>query len=81
VGTVFGNLLPLVGGTLARVGQYTPASLSAALNAQDSALAHVTPAHGQFQADPVVAALGIAGYTLLFCGLALLVFRRQDLSS
>jgi ABC-type transport system involved in multi-copper enzyme maturation permease subunit len=79
--TTFTNVLPLLGSGFARAVQYLPAGLSNALNAQDAALAHTAPTHGPFQPDPAVAAAGIAAYTLLFCGLALMAFRRQDLSS
>jgi ABC-type transport system involved in multi-copper enzyme maturation permease subunit len=76
------DVLPLLGGgPLARVTQYLPAGLSAALNAQDAALAHLAPVSGPLQPDPGVAALAIAGYTLVLCGLALVAFSRQDLSA
>lgn len=76
------QLLTLVGGTWAKIGQYLPGGLSSGL----TSLNRVTEVSGNglvLQAEglsPEIAALGIALYTFLFVGLALLAFRRQDLS-
>ncbi|MAU01939.1 MAG: hypothetical protein CL608_32785 [Anaerolineaceae bacterium] len=76
------QLLGLVGGTWAKVGQYLPAGLSnslAALNrvSAEAGSSLVTPAGG---VGAETAVIGIALYTLLFVGLAVLAFRRQDLT-
>ena len=78
---VLAQLMGLVGGTWAKVSQYLPAGLSNALTSlnrvstQTSGL--VTPTEGLRVETAVI---GIALYTLLFVGLAILAFRRQDLS-
>jgi hypothetical protein len=64
------QLLGLVGGTWAKMGQYLPAGLG-------SSLASINQAEGVNMATAVT---GIALYTLLFVGLAVLAFRRQDLT-
>ena len=76
------QLLGLVGGTWAKIGQYLPAGLSnslASLNRVSSQTSSdlVTQADGLSMETAVI---GIALYTLLFVGLAVLAFRRQDLS-
>ena len=75
------QLLTFVGGTWAKIGQYLPAGLSnslAALNrvSASSGTGLVTQAEGVSMATAVP---GIALYTLLFVGLAIFAFRRQDL--
>jgi ABC-type transport system involved in multi-copper enzyme maturation permease subunit len=79
--TTIANTLPRLGTELGRAAQLLPSGLSAALNGQNVAIGHVAPVTSPLQPDPIVAAAGIAAYTLVFCGLALLAFRRQDLSS
>lgn len=75
------QLLSFAGGTWAKVGQYLPAGLShslTALNRVSISSSGVAP-----QADGLsvaTAVIGIALYTLLFVGLAILTFRHQDLS-
>jgi ABC-type transport system involved in multi-copper enzyme maturation permease subunit len=64
------QLLGLVGGTWVKMGQYLPAGLG-------SSLASLNQAEGVNMATAVT---GIALYTLLFVGLAVLAFRRQDLT-
>ncbi len=76
------QLLGLVGGTWAKVGQYLPAGLSnslASLNrvSAEAGSSLVTPAGG---VGTETAVIGIALYTVLFVGLAILAFRRQDLT-
>jgi ABC-type transport system involved in multi-copper enzyme maturation permease subunit len=76
------QLLACVGGTWAKVSQYLPAGLSnslAALNrvSEGASSGLVTQMDGLSSGTAV---LGIALYTILFVGLALLAFRRQDLS-
>jgi len=76
------QLLGLVGGTWAKIGQYLPAGLSNSLASLNRVSAQastglVTQADGLSMETAVI---GIALYTLLFVGLAVLAFRRQDLS-
>lgn len=72
--------LPHLGGTLDRVVQFLPGGLSSALNAQNAAIAGVAPITTGDQPSALVAAIGIGIYTVILCGLALLVFERQDLT-
>lgn len=77
------QLLSFAGGAWARVGQYLPVGLSRSLMESNAGLTiqvNGNTAPGATFVGPETAALGIAFYTLLFVGLALLVFRRQDLS-
>ncbi len=76
------QLLGLVGGTWAKIGQYLPAGLSnslASLNrvSASTSSGFVPQAAGLSMETAVI---GIALYTLLFVGLAILAFRRQDLT-
>lgn len=76
------ELLGLVGGTWAQIGQYLPAGLARGLLAMSGGLTieiegAMAPAVQYL--DPLPAAIGIALYTLLFLGLSILIFRRQDL--
>jgi ABC-type transport system involved in multi-copper enzyme maturation permease subunit len=64
------QLLGLVGGTWATIGQYLPAGLG-------NSLASINQAEGVSMETAVI---GIALYTLLFVGLAVLAFQRQDLT-
>jgi hypothetical protein len=81
VETALGNILPLLGTGFARVVQYLPAGLAAALNSQNFALAGLPAPHTAFQPSPLVALIGIAAYTLVLGGAALWIFRRQDLTN
>ena len=76
------QLFGLSSGTWAQVGQYLPAGLSnslASLNrvSAEAGSSLVTPAGG---VGTETAVIGIALYTVLFVGLAILAFRRQDLT-
>jgi ABC-type transport system involved in multi-copper enzyme maturation permease subunit len=76
------QLLSLMGGTWAKVGQYLPAGLTNSLMGTNAGMVTVTVDDVGAVAnhlDPGTAALGIALYTLAFMGLSLLIFRRQDL--
>jgi ABC-2 type transport system permease protein len=73
------GLLPMLGDTFARLVQYLPSGLAAALNSQNYALAKMAVPYSPLQPSPLVAAIGIAIYTLVFSGLALWIFRRQNL--
>jgi ABC-type transport system involved in multi-copper enzyme maturation permease subunit len=64
------QLLGLAGGTWAKIGQYLPAGLG-------NSLASTNQIDGVSMATAVI---GIALYTVLFVGLAVLAFRRQDLT-
>jgi ABC-type transport system involved in multi-copper enzyme maturation permease subunit len=81
VETSLSGVLPRLGGEFARAVWYLPSGLGAALNSGDGALAHAAPAHAAYEPDPVVAAICLAAYTLVLCGLALLAFQRQDLTA
>ena len=77
VENILAQILSLFGGWPASVAQYLPGGLSNAL---------LTLGQGGSQAasgglPPEAAAIGLGLYTLLFCGLALLIFRRQDLTA
>ena len=76
------QLLSFLGGFWGDIAHYLPGSLSnslAALNRVSAAAgsAFVSPTDG---VSAATAAIGIALYTLLFVGLAMFAFRRQDLS-
>ena len=78
---VFVQVVALVGGTWARIGQHLPAGLADSLTMLNR-VTDGTPSSLVPQPDvvnPQTAVLGIALYTILFVGLALLAFRRQDL--
>lgn len=75
------QILQFVGGALAKITIYLPAGLAVGLMGGPGG--HVT-VNGQAAApltylDPAPAALGIALYTFILVGLALWVFRKQDL--
>ena len=72
------QLLGFVGGIWADIAQYLPAGLSNSLATLNRVTAVASPA----AADGLsagTAILGIALYTILFVGLAVFAFRRQDL--
>lgn len=76
------QILQFIGGAIATITIYLPAGLAVGLMGGPSA--HVS-VNGQTAAplaylDPVPAALGIALYTIIFVGLAMWTFRRQDLT-
>ena len=79
--TALSNLLPLLGENFARIAQYLPSGLSSALNSQNYALAKMPIPQSALQPGPIAAVIGIALYTLVFCGIALWVFQRQDLAN
>jgi len=76
-------LLPALGHGFARVAQYLPIGLAQTMSAQNYTAAHLTVQMlgGGGQANPLVAAICIAIYTLVFFGLALWIFQRQDLAN
>ena len=76
-------LLPALGSNFAHAAQYLPLGLAQTMSVQNYSALHL-PAQtlgGGGQADPVVAMLCIASYTLVLFGLALWVFQRQDLAN
>lgn len=82
--TLLVQLLSLAGGTIAQLANFLPAMLGASVLSLNQAAAG-GPAQGEAAAmpqmlDPLSAAAGIALYTIVFVGLALWLFRRQDLT-
>jgi ABC-type transport system involved in multi-copper enzyme maturation permease subunit len=76
------QLLGLMGGTWAKIGQYLPAGLSNGLMGTNASMVTVSVNDMDMAAqflDPSTAALGIALYVFVFLSLSLLIFRRQDL--
>ena len=76
-------LLPLLGKSFAQAAQFLPAGLAQAMNQQNYAVAHlsVTTLISAGRPDPLIAALCIAVYTLVLLGVALWIFRRQNLTN
>ena len=75
------QLLELVGGAWAKVGNYLPGGLANSLVVLNRITDGATQGLG-LRGEPIsgeTAVIGIALYTSLFIGLALLAFRRQDL--
>ncbi len=74
-------ILPALGSNFAHVEQYLPIGLAQTMSAQNYDAAHLVTQTlgGGGQANPLVAALVIAVYTLVFFGMALWIFQRQDL--
>jgi len=83
---VAATVFTLLGGILRDLVQYLPGSLAdGLLKLNESALAVKMVSSGNTNVvlthlDPVICAIGLALWTLVFLGLALLAFRRQDLS-
>lgn len=73
------QLLSFVGGTWATIAQYLPAGLSSSLAALNRVTAVANPTAAADGLSAGTAALGIALYTILFVGVAVFVFQRQDL--
>ena len=73
--------LAFLGGSWATVAQYLPAGLTQSLSAVGNRVAVSAPvADLSGMLSPERAAMAIALYTLIFVGLAIMAFRRQDLS-
>lgn len=84
VESIAGQLLGLVGGTFARIGQYLPAGLANSLMGQNASMVTITVDDATTvtqHVTPEAAAWGIALYTLFFLGLSILIFQRQDLAN
>jgi ABC-2 type transport system permease protein len=77
------GILPRLGSGYAQAVQFLPFGLAQAMNQQNYAAAHLpmTTFVSAGQVNPVVAAICIAVYTLAFCGIALWVFQRQNLTN
>jgi ABC-type transport system involved in multi-copper enzyme maturation permease subunit len=75
------NVLPLFGQNFARIVQYLPSGLASALNSQNFAIAREAATQNALQPSPMAATIGIAIYTVVFCGVALWVFQHQDLTN
>ena len=79
--SVLMQLLGLLGETLHSMTQYIPAALGNSLLALNQATDMVTSSPSSSSVIPLIAALGIAAWTLLFLGLSLLIIQRQDLTA
>lgn len=77
------EILPRLGNGYAQAAQLLPSGLAQAMNQQNYTAAHlIMPTFvSAGQANPVVAAICIAVYTLVLCGIALWVFQRQNLTN
>ncbi|MCA9956272.1 MAG: hypothetical protein KC434_16200, partial [Anaerolineales bacterium] len=74
------QLLGLAGGTWAKIGSYLPAGLGNSLIAFNRVSTGTNELLSQTEGvSGETAVIGIALYTILFVGLALFAFRRQDL--
>lgn len=78
--TTLSMLLPTLGHPFAVLAKFLPTNLAISLNSTNYALAKLPTAQTPLQLDPLIASIGIATYTLIFAGLALIIFRRQDLA-
>ncbi|MCC7352892.1 MAG: ABC transporter permease subunit [Anaerolineae bacterium] len=79
------QILALASGTLAQASQYLPGRLASGLLSANQGAIRGTLVIGEQRItpqylDPTTAAVGIALYTILFVGLAIWAFRRQDLT-
>jgi len=75
------QILTMLGEPWARIGMYLPQGLANVLTSINRTTASLDPQIlGQFPYSPAVAAAGIGAWTVLYLGLALWIFRRQDLS-
>ena len=79
--TALANVFGLLGGTVAQVVQYLPSQLAVTLSAGNVGIEGAAPTYTAAQPSPLVAAIGIALYTLAFVGAALWLFWRQDLAA
>jgi ABC-type transport system involved in multi-copper enzyme maturation permease subunit len=80
--TVLNVALPILGKPFAQIAQYLPANLATVIGNQNAAIAKLPiPPGSALAPSQGVAAIGLACYTLLFCGIALWAFQRQNLSN
>jgi ABC-type transport system involved in multi-copper enzyme maturation permease subunit len=76
------QILSLLGEPWAHLGMYLPQGLASVLTSINRTTASLDPQIlSQFPYSPAVAAAGIAAWSVLYLGLALWIFSRQDLSS
>jgi ABC-type transport system involved in multi-copper enzyme maturation permease subunit len=76
------QVLAMLGESWARIGLYLPQGLASVLTGINRTTASLDPqVLSQLPYSPAAAAAGIAAWTILYLGLALWIFRRQDLSS
>lgn len=76
------QLLALAGGGWAQIGRYLPSGLAQAVQESNAGLVigDADSLDALQYLEPAQAAIGIALYALLFVGLSILIFRRQDFS-
>ncbi len=76
-------VLPLLGKGYGQVAQFLPAGLAQTMNQQNYTAAHlpVTTLISAGHTNPVTAALCIAVYTVVLCGISLWIFQRQNLAN
>jgi ABC-2 type transport system permease protein len=76
------QFLAAAGGGWAQIGRYLPSTLAHSLQESNAGLVigDANRLDSLQYLDPAQAALGMALYTLLFITLAILIFRRQDIS-
>lgn len=76
------QLMSLAGGTLGQIGRYLPLSLGTGLLRLNKAAVTIgtAPPSNAGLLSPTSATVGIAVWTLIFFGLALVIFFRQDLT-
>ena len=79
--SVLMQLLGLLGETLRSMTRYMPAALANSLLVLNQATDMVVSSPSSSTVDPLIAALGIATWTLLFLGLSLLILQKQDLTA
>ena len=82
---VIESLVAQIGGlfneTVARIIAYLPSGLAQSIDTLNTTTQTTNPSpFASTQASPTVAAIGIALYTLIFLGLAMFIFQRQDLT-
>lgn len=77
-----GLLLPMLGKPFAQIAQFLPFQLGTTIASQNYALAHMAaPSVSPLAPGAGIAYIGIALYTLIFCGIAFRAFQRQDLAN
>ena len=79
--SVLMQLLGLLGETLRSMIKYMPAALGNSLLVLNQATDMAASSPSNSAVIPLIAALGIAAWTLLFLGLSLLIIQRQDLTA
>lgn len=77
------GILSRLGNGYVQAAQFLPFGLAQTMNQQNYAAVHLSMPTlvSAGQTNPAVAAIGIAVYTVVFCGIALWVFQRQNLTN